>query len=74
MINYKVANLDSKTTKEQRAKLTRTLEAVGGIEKVSLNPEKGELSLTYKEKNTPEKSAIEKAVSSSGFTLGDVRN
>ena len=73
MINYKVSNLDNKTTKEQQAKLAKNLQAMKGIEKVSLHPDKGEISLSYQEKSAPEKSTIESAVTKAGFTLGAVR-
>ena len=70
MTNYKVSNLDSKTTKEQCQQLTKNLQAVDGIEDVEVNQNRGEISLSYRNGATPSKSAIEKVVSNAGFTLG----
>jgi copper chaperone CopZ len=56
--------------KQDQTKLETNLKAMNGVNSVKLDPAKGEISLSFEERNEPLKASIESVVSKSGFTLG----
>ena len=69
MTTYKVPNLNVNTPKNERGKLAKNLNAIAGAERVSLHPEKSEISISFGRASIPDQQIIETAVKKSGFRM-----
>jgi cation transport ATPase len=69
MTNYKIKNFTDKTPKAEQTKLETNLKGVSGVDTVALHPENSEVSLSFRAQQQPQRDAIEKAVTRSGFQL-----
>lgn len=70
MLSYHISNFNAKTPKDEQSKLESALRSVNGVEKVSLNPSKGDFSLSFTANKEPKLDMLTTAVKKAGFTLG----
>ena len=70
MHSYRIYNLSAATSETDRQRLCETIQALAGVEQVTIAADRGEISVsTSKANHPPDRAELAEAVAAAGFLL-----